>query len=45
MDEEKCGMLAEKGKDEVMSTPQAVIYKPGAKAPLEKRAFWRVLTR
>lgn len=46
MDEEKSVMLADtKEEQDAASTPQVAAYKPGAKAPLTKKQFWRVLIR
>lgn len=46
MDEEKSGMLADtKAHEKAATNAQAMVYKPGAKAPLNKKAFWRVLIR
>lgn len=46
MDEEKSGMLADtKAHEEDAPDLQATAYKPDAKAPLNKKAFWRVLIR
>lgn len=39
-------MLADKKAEEGAATaPQVTPYKPDAKAPLTKEAFWRVLLR
>lgn len=46
MDEEKSGMPADaNAQQEVETTAQATAHKPGAKTPLNKKAFWRVLIR
>ncbi|KAG8167748.1 hypothetical protein KVR01_003437 [Diaporthe batatas] len=43
-EEEASRMLLEMRAEEgAVMTPQATPYKPGAKAPLSKRAFWRLL--
>lgn len=46
MDEEKTGTPTNlKAEEEAVPAAPAEVYNPGAKAPLTKKAFWRVLIR
>lgn len=48
MDEEKSEMLNDSGtrlEEGATLAAQAPAYKPGAKAPLSKKEFWRILIR
>lgn len=46
MDEEKIETHAESNaQGEAVPAAPAEVYNPGAKAPLTKKAFWRVLIR
>lgn len=46
MDEEKAGTPTDpKTQEEAVPAAPAEVYNPGAKAPLTKKSFWRVLIR